>query len=156
MQQNLAYARARLKARLNGSSGPATPVLVRWRHPVGDATPDPITGALPDGATQEVSGTLRGGWHPVTAATRLRQHAEIRVGDVLLDLDPDAGVTACEGQALVSGTLRLEDLTQRGARFEVDGQLYTQAELGEDLAQAWDVVVGGVHLLRTVLLRTAV
>ena len=175
MEQNLAFTRARIRTRLLGTSGPSTPVVVRWlvQNPLtvdesglttdvsgrfGTITglkPDPITGAFPDGSQSEVSGTIRAFWHQTGASIRLRQFTEIQVGDVIMDLDPDAMVSVYDGQPLASGVVSLDDIANQGVRFELNGQAYTQAEIGEELAQAWNVVVGGQPILRTMLLRKA-
>jgi len=149
---------------LLGSQGPSTLVTVRWQVPTavpGSLPVDVITGALPDGGEQEVSGTLRGFWHQIGASTKLRQFSEIKVGDVLFDIDPGAVVAVYDGQVLVSGTLSagasvtLDAIATQGVRFELRGQSFVQAEIGDELADAWNVIVGGQALLGTVLLRKA-
>jgi hypothetical protein len=141
----------------------ATPVLVLWMEPVPgqELNPDVVTGALPDGAEVEVSGTLRGLWHETGATTQLRRYAEIQAGDVIFDTDPAALVTYLPGQTLdgvtlLSGTVSLDTMKAKGARFvRPDGAVYTQRDIGDELADAWGVMVGGQLLLRTLLLRKA-
>ncbi len=151
---NLGYVKSRIRSQLYGTLGPSTALTVRWQVAPSGVVPDVVTGALVGAPLVEVSGTLPVFWHQVNAATKLRQYAEIQVGDVLVDLDPAAPVTVYPGQP-VSGVVALDALAEAGLVFERAGQRYVQAEVGEALAEAWSVVVGGQELLRTMLLRKA-
>lgn len=68
---------------------------------------------------------------PETSA--IRQFAEIRSGDVILDFSADVVLPSA-------------------ARFVIDGRDYVQKSVGKELAQYWDVVVGGERMMRTLVL----
>ena len=127
--------------------------MVLWPHIEGGAL-DATTGAIVGGVEYSMSGTLKGFEREIAAETKLHQMAEIQMGDVLIDIDPDAVITIYPGQ-LQSGTRPLDELKTAGVRFQVDGKLYTQAQVGEELAQAWNTVFQDQQLIRTILLRKA-
>ena len=103
-----------------------------------------------------MSGTLPALLHQVSAQVVLRKFAELQVGDLILDLMPEAMVTVGDGTG-PSGTRSLDDLAELGVRFALpDGQLFTQADVGEELAAAWQTWMGGIPLTRTIVLRKAV
>lgn len=156
------FARSRLQLATLGQTGVTgkknCTVTVLWTAFPGGAL-DPVTGAQVGGESQEWSGTMSGLVHQVGAETKLRQFAEIQVGDQLLDIDP-AGQIAVMGYATLAsgtmptgGTVALDDLD--GVRFQIDGNLYTESDIGEGLAQAWNVLFGDQRLVRTLHLRTA-
>lgn len=62
-----------------------------------------------------------------------RQFTEIETGDVIIDF--------------------LDDVTlpRTGAKFVIDGETYVQKEVGNQLAQYWDVIVQGQRHFRTVV-----
>lgn len=156
------FARNRLRLATLGQTGmtgrKSSDVMVLWSdYPGGE--PDAVTGAELGGTGREWSGTMTGLVHQVAAETKLRQFSEIQVGDVLLDIDPAAQVcmlgytTLASGTMLVSGTITLDTLD--GVRFLIDNTTYTEAELGEELAQAWEVLSGNQRMIRTLHLRVA-
>jgi len=65
--------------------------------------------------------------------TGYRQFTEIETGDVIIDF--------------------LDDVTlpRTGAKFIIDGETYVQKEVGNQLAQYWDVIVQGRRHFRTVV-----
>lgn len=98
-----------------------------------------LEGSYPD--TVPVSGTARALVHFVQPLkSGVRQFAEVEAGDVILDLAHD-GVPAPEGAA--------------GLRCIIDGKTYVQKEAGKELAQYWDLVVGGERMMRTMLMTLA-
>jgi hypothetical protein len=145
-------AKKRIQLAILGA-GKSSTVTVWWRAVAGGVA-DSVTGALVGGMETEVSGTMRGLTHQVAAQTQLRQFAEIQVGDMMLDIDPAAVVTIYSGQ-LLSGTVTLDDIARQGVRFGIDGQQFTQKDIGENLAQAWNVLFADQELIRTILLRKA-
>lgn len=146
------YAKKRIQLAVLGR-GKSSTIGVLWSD-FGNGAPDGVTGALLGNETP-LSGTMRGFIHEVSAAVKLRQFAEIQTGDVMVDLDPAASVAVYDGQVLVSGTVPLDSLSAGGVRFQVDGQLFTQADIGEELASAWNVIFADQQLVRTILLRKA-
>ncbi len=126
-----------------------TPVPVYWSELEGGTT-DPLTGAVVGGVETPVSGVIRafGAEEPPRAV--LRQYQEIQAGDLILDVADNAYVTLPDGS-----TVLLDDLSGKGVRLEWGGQLYVQKEIGEDLASAWNVIVQGQRIGRTLLLRRA-
>jgi hypothetical protein len=70
--------------------------------------------------------------------SRVRQFNEVEVGDLILDFPGDASIDG------------LRDLV-----FVVNGKSYVVKQIGEKLAQFWDVTVQGRQFFRTVLVRVA-
>lgn len=128
-------------------------ITARWIERIGGST-DPLTGAQVGADEYPVYGTFKALRHQEGASTKLRQFMEIQEGDLLLDIDPDTEVTLPEGQVL-SGTLPLEALSERGVRFESNGEPYVQEKVGEELASLWSVVFEDQEIVRTILLRKA-
>lgn len=150
------YAKKRIQLAMLGSipgTRRSSTVNVVWVE-IDNGTPDPVTGALVGGVQTELSGTLPGFIHEVSAATNLRQFAEIQTGDVIVDMDPDAVIAIAPGQ-LISGTIGLDDIADSGVRFLIDGNYFTQKGIGEELAQAWNAVFADQKLIRTIALRRA-
>jgi hypothetical protein len=147
---NPTLARQRIRKAL--SRGGST-LIVHWVKTQG-GDPDPITAAVVGAVETPLSGTLKAFRHQESAMAKLRQFQEIQAGDLLVDVLPEAAVTLYPGQ-LQSGTVALDALAECGVRFESNGVFYTQAEVGERLAQAWNVIFQDVELVRTVLLRKA-
>ena len=98
-----------------------------------------VEGSYPE--TREVSGTARALVHFVQPIkSGIRQFAEIQPGDVILDMQPTA-MPAPEGAD--------------GLKCVIDGQTYVQKDAGKELAQYWDLVVGGERMMRTLLMTRA-
>jgi len=146
------FAKKRIELALKGR-GKSSTIQVLWMENSGAA--DAVTGALVGGMETPMSGTLTGLVHQVGSETKLRQFAELQTGDLMLDVDPAAEVAVFDGQVLVSGTVGLDALKDKGVRFLVDDQVFTQSEIGEGLAQAWNVIFADQRLIRTILLRKA-
>ncbi len=122
-----------------------TPILLQWNAVIQGATPDPVDGSLPAAALVPQSKTLPAFVHQVQDAGRssVRQFNEVEVGDLILDFPGDAAIDAPSGGAL------------RDLVFVVSGKPYVAKQIGEKLAQTWDVTVQGKQLFRTVLVRVA-
>lgn len=71
---------------------------------------------------------------PLTSG--IRQFAELQAGDVILDFLQDV------------------PLPKRG-RFVVDGKTYVQKDIGDELSEYWDVIIGGQRMMRTVVVTLA-
>lgn len=112
-------------------------ITLRWTEWAGGASTDVVTGGY-TGAGTEKSESLKALVHEVNATTSLRQHAEVEVGDLLVDFLGDTDW---------SGRLNL--------RFEWQGRIYVQKEVGTRLAQAMGTWIRGVNLTKTVLLKLA-
>jgi hypothetical protein len=155
MATNLDFVEYRMRLRLRGTVNltGATDVVVNWTQVEG-GTADPITGALVGGVQTPVSGVIRALGAEEPARTVLRQYAEIQAGDVILEVNPHGLVELLPDQPL-SGLVSLDDISDQGVRFEWGGRQYAQAEIGEALAQAWNVIIANRKLYRTLLLRRA-
>jgi len=151
---NLSFVKHRISLHLAGSEdlAGANDVGVLWTE-VANGVTDVVTGALV-GVETPLSGVLRGFGYEVEATTVVRRFQEIQAGDLLLDVLPDAPVTLYLGQPQ-SGVVSLDSLAGKGVRLVYGDRLYTQKDAGEDLAQAWDAIVGNQKLSRTLLLRRA-
>lgn len=152
---NLAFIKHRCQLRLAGTVNMAggSDIIVQWMQTDG-GTPDPVTGAQAGAVQTPVSGVMRALGAEEPARTVLRQFAEIQAGDLILETDPSGLVTILPNQTQ-SGTVALDDLAGKGVRFEWGGRLYAQAEIGEELALAWSVIIANQKLYRTLLLRRA-
>ncbi len=124
-----------------------TPILLQWNAVISGATPDPVDGSLPAAALVPQSKTLPAFVHQVQDAGRssVRQFNEVEVGDLILDFPGDAALPEVGSQRS-----EVRDLV-----FVVSGKPYVAKQIGEKLAQAWDVTVQGKQLFRTVLVRVA-
>ena len=120
-----------------------TPILLQWNAVPAGAVPDPVDGSVAGMVPQ--SKTLPAFVHQVQDAGRssVRQFNEVEVGDLILDFPGDAAIDAPSGGAL------------RDLVFVVNGKPYVAKQIGEKLAQTWDVTVQGKQLFRTVLVRVA-
>ena len=120
-----------------------TPILLQWNAVPTGAVPDPVDGSVAGLVPQ--SKTLSAFVHQVQDAGRssVRQFNEVEVGDLILDFPGDAAIDAPSGGAL------------RDLVFVVNGKPYVAKQIGEKLAQTWDVTVQGKQLFRTVLVRVA-
>jgi len=110
-----------------------TQVVLTWD--VYAQAPDPVTG---DRGTP-TPGTLASPafvHYVAPAVSSVRQFNEVQVGDVILDFASDVDLAGKEN-----------------VRFNVKGKLYVARKLSNELGAAWDVMVGGVQLFRTVLVR---
>jgi hypothetical protein len=129
------FMRQRLKqaARQRGDT-----VKLHWTTVTG-GTVDPVyhvtTGGTETPRSEEIKALVH---FPDYASHSVRNFAVIQVGDLIVDFPADAQL---DGRA--------------GLSFEIQGIRYRQKETGEDLAKAWDAVVGGVRLARTLLLTPA-
>lgn len=109
-------------------------VTVSYQQPVPGS--DPIDPALESTtpATTTVTAAHTAFVHfvePVKSITR--QFTEIETGDVIIDFLDDVS------------------LPRAGAKFVIDGETYVQKEVGNQLAQYWDVIVQGQRHFRTVV-----
>lgn len=127
-----------------GALGPAGDLVVFWTERLAGQE-DPVTGGWV-GDVEVLSGTLRAICHEEPARAVVRQFAEIQTGDLIADIPDDTIQT-------LSGTVGLDYALERGARFLWAGRFYTVKEVGDGLDAAWDAVVGGRRLMRTLLLR---
>jgi len=125
-------------ARELGQNG--TPILLQWNAVIQGATPDQVDGSLPAAAQVAQAKTLPAFVHQVQDAGRssVRQFNEVEVGDLILDFPGDAAIDG------------LRDLV-----FVVNGKPYVAKQIGEKLAQTWDVTAQGKQLFRTVLVRVS-
>jgi hypothetical protein len=80
------------------------------------------------------------------AETRVRQFAEFESGDVILDIRPENVPPVMD-----------EPLSEKATnvRFIIAGDAYIQKQVGRELAQAWDVMIGDTRPFRVVLLGRA-
>ena len=140
--------RLRLALKNSGSD-----LIVSWVETDG-GTVDGVTGALLGGLQTPVSGVMRAFAVEEPARTVLRQFSEIRAGDLIADVDAEGRIELFDNQPR-SGVVALDDLAGKGARFDWGGETYSQADIGEDLARSWNVVVCNVRVGRTLLLRRA-
>ena len=117
-----------------------TPILLQWNAVIQGATPDLVDGSLPAAALVAQAKTLPAFVHQVQDAGRssVRQFNEVEVGDLILDFPGDAAIDG------------LRDLV-----FVVNGKPYVAKQIGEKLAQTWDVTAQGKQLFRTVLVRVS-
>ncbi len=122
-----------------------TPILLRWNVVPAGAVPDPVDGSVAGLVPQ--SKTLPAFVHQVQDAGRssVRQFNEVEVGDLILDFPGDAALPEVGGQRSEA----------RDLVFVVNGKPYVAKQIGEKLAQTWDVTVQGKQMFRTVLVRVA-
>jgi hypothetical protein len=122
-----------------------TPILLQWNAVPAGAVPDPVDGSVAGLVPQ--SKTLPAFVHQVQDAgsSSVRQFNEVEVGDLILDFLGDAALPEVGSQRS-----EVRDLV-----FVVNGKPYVAKQIGEKLAQTWDVTVQGKQLFRTVLVRVA-
>ena len=122
-----------------------TPILLQWNAVPAGAVPDPVDGSVAGLVPQ--TKTLPAFVHQVQDAgsSSVRQFNEVEVGDLILDFPGDAALPEVGGQRS-----EVRDLV-----FVVNGKPYVAKQIGEKLAQTWDVTVQGKQLFRTVLVRVA-
>lgn len=149
MMHNLAFIKHRLQLQTRGSMGAGSSIIVHWIETAG-GTLDAVTGAWVGGVQTPTSGVMRGFGYEAEARSVLRQHAEIQTGDVIFDVDPEGTIERADGS-----TVLLDMLRGKGVRFEWGGRMYAQAEVGEELAAAWSLIIADQKMHRTLLLRRA-
>jgi len=160
-----------------------TPITVEWTEwPDGKPEEDPTTGATlatDEQAPVTRSCETRALVHSVQATTSaLRMHAELEVGDAILDFATDFLRVLDEGDtALVKSGIvdrwafnaanRAEDVTEpaagvvvsltalEDASFVIDGERWVQKGVGAGLAKSWDVRHAGVTFAETIAVRKA-
>ena len=122
-----------------------TPILLQWNAVPAGAVPDPVDGSVAGLVPQ--TKTLPAFVHQVQDAGRssVRQFNEVEVGDLILDFPGDAALPEVGSQRS-----EVRDLV-----FVVNGKPYVAKQIGEKLAQTWDVTVQGKQIFRTVLVRVA-
>jgi len=113
-------------------------VVMFWDAESGGGAYDPnVEGDYPE--AEPASGTYPALIHfvqPVTSG--VRTFAEVEAGDVICDFIEDVELDG-----------------KKNPRFEIQSQpgvIYHQKNAGDELAQYWDLVVGGERMMRTVLL----
>ena len=131
---------------LNGS-----PIVLQWNTLSGGTLPDPVDGTVPASALTAQTATHHAFIHQVAMAGRsqVKQFNEVEEGDLILDFAPDVAIDP-PSLAASSGAASARDLV-----FVVNGKPYVAKQIGEKLAQTWDVTVQGKQLFRTVLVRVA-
>jgi hypothetical protein len=175
----LAQKRAKLRTKFSG-----TTVTLRWLEwPNGRPEIDPTTGAYPVTtnpafAPVERTANVRVLVHfinPVTSGKRM--HAEVEVGDALVDFpldlieitDPgDTSLTAGQvvdelaftaanntvdpenGATAEGETIEPGDL--EGLSLQFKGATWVQKEVGEELLKTWDTVYSGLDINKAILL----
>lgn len=149
MRTRIGFAARRAQLALHGSGSVASTVEVRWVEVTG-GTLDPGTGGRDGGTRTARSGTLRALSLQVPPVQVLRSYAEVEAGDLLLDTDPEGTVALADGS-----TTTLDALAPHGPVLWFEGRGYRTKQVGDAVAQAWDVSAGGVRCLRTLLLRPA-
>jgi hypothetical protein len=82
--------------------------------------------------------------HEVSARTTLRQFSEIKAGDLIVTFESEP--TDEEGNVINFAALEK-------IRFEWQGKIYVQQAVGKEVAQYWDVNIGGNPITQTLLLR---
>jgi hypothetical protein len=132
---NQGYIKNRIRLAIERDAG--TEVTVCWTTWSGGAATDPVTGGYAESG-EDHSETVKALVHEVNATTSIRQHAEVEVGDLMLDF---------------TGTVDWSD--RENVRFVVNGKTYVQKQIGSRLATALGTWVGGVNLMQTVVLRPA-
>lgn len=162
-----------------------TDVTLKWSEwPDGKPTADPTTGAslaTEDSAPVQKSLLTKALVHYVTPATSsLRVHAEVEIGDCILEIFHDfVQVTDPGDTALVDGSI-VDSYTVAAANraladdddpaastvidianldnayFEIDGQRWVQKKIGDKLIKSWDAIIGNRKFARSYLLTKAV
>jgi hypothetical protein len=110
-------------------------VTVSYQQPVPGSDPvDPSLESTTPATTTVTTDPIPAFVHfvePVKSITR--QFTEIETGDAIIDFLDDVV------------------LPRTGAKFVIDGETYVQKEVGNQLAQYWDVIVQGQRHFRTVV-----
>lgn len=126
-------ARARLFAGAGGGL-----ITISWDQFVDGWTLDPVTNQKIGTATR-ASKKINALIHYVGPATSgVRMFAEVKVGDAILDLDPE---TDLDGK---------ENLT-----FEFGDDVWVQKKVPEELTKSWDAEFHGQKIMRSILVTKA-
>jgi hypothetical protein len=126
--------RFRYLSGIRRETGPGTEVTIEWTEWTGETTTNPVTGEK-TGTAARVTDTIQAFVHILNPSyTVVRTFNETQVGDAILDLDPDIDLSG------------KEDLV-----FRFAGSDWVQKQVGQKLAEAWDVIFGDQRLARTVL-----
>lgn len=111
-------------------------VVLRWNAAAPPSDPNLEAQAI---APVPLELTVKALVHYISVRTALRGLMEYQVGDAIVTFDGDIDLVGKEG--LTFGM--------------PDGRQYVQAGVGKDVAEFWDVIVGGTRLSVTVLLRAS-
>jgi len=119
----------------NGSA-----IVLQWNAIASGVRPDQVDGTVPASALTPQTATHHAFVHQIAMAGRsqVKQFNEVEEGDLILDFEPNVAIDG------------LRDLV-----FVVNGKPYVAKQIGEKLAQTWDVTVQGKKLFRTLLVRVA-
>lgn len=133
------FIHQRVCENLAEGGGNVTDIVMLWREWPADSVKDPVTGSR-SGTPVERNQVLRGLVHFVspTSTAQVRQHAEVEVGDCIVDFAPDAPID-----------LKLEP------RFIIADRQWMQKPINGTLGQSWDALVGNRKMFRTLLLTLA-
>jgi len=133
MNLNIGDVLAEIQRELNENG---TGIVLQWNELPPNAVPDPVDGSVAGLIPR--TATLPAFVHQVqaTGTSSVRQFNEIETGDLILDFN---------GEAAIDGL--------RNLVFVVNGKPYVAKEIGEKLAQSWDVTVGNQRLFRSVLVK---
>lgn len=133
------FIHQRVAENLAEGGGNVTDVVMTWREWPAGSTLDPVTQAR-TGTPIERNQVLRALVHFVQPANvnQVRQHAEIEVGDCIVDFAPDAPIDGKDEP-----------------RFIIAGQQWVPKKVNGKLPSSWDALVGGQKMFRTVLLELA-
>lgn len=118
-------------------SGLGSTVTIHWVSWAG-GTVDPVTGANKGGVKSSGTLVVKALVHSIAAKSELKQFAEMKNSDVMVDFDADV---ALDGK--------------QGLEFVIDGQRYTQKKLSDQVVKMFDVLVRDQKLHRTMVLELA-
>jgi hypothetical protein len=167
-------ARLELRAAQLACKVDGTPVTISYAYwPSGKPTPLANGRLVPTEANPKLSGSfsMKCFWHYISEAkSGLRIHAEVAVGDAIIDIvEPIIMVTSAGETNLVVGDLvgkwefneacrmagvpatgtevRLDSISgMESVVFSVDGVNWVQKTIGEALARSWNQSVQGITL----------
>lgn len=109
-------------------------IELRWNSAALPADPNLEAQAV---APVRQTATVRALIHYVSVRTAMRGLTEFKAGDAIVTFDGDLNLAG-----------------RQGLTFGMpDGAEYVQAATGKDVAEFWDVIVGGTRLSVTLLLR---
>lgn len=148
MMGSLGFLKNRLAKNIRGRG---TALVVFWSSIEGGEL-NPSTQAMVGGTETYYSGTLTALAVQTIPRESLRQFQEIQTGDLIVDCQPDPEVFIYPGQS-ISGCVPLSAIADSGVQFLYNGNLYVQADVGEQLASIWSLIVEGVPLMDGILLR---
>jgi hypothetical protein len=138
-----------------------TDIVLQWNAVAPNATPDPVDGSIAVANLTPQTLTLPAfvHQHQATGSSSVRQFNEVEVGDLILDFAGDVELPLDPVRSSECGVRNEDGLTAaqlNGARdlvFVINGKEYVAKEIGEKLAQSWDVTVQGQQLFRSVLVK---